>query len=92
MTDAYDVDYQKKAISISKELGYGDFTRTGVYCMVSGPAYESPAEIRLVQAVSNPSVILQFPFLFSQLYWKLILLGSQPPVMSLPSTNQIDPF
>jgi len=56
MTLAYDRDYQKIALDISKDLGYGDYTRNGVYCMLSGPTYESPAEVRLVQAVGGDSV------------------------------------
>jgi len=56
MTDIYDKEYQTKALAISKKLGYGDFTQTGVYCMVSGPNYESQAELRLVQVVGGDAV------------------------------------
>lgn len=52
MTSIYDKTLQTKASDISKECGYGDFTRNGVYCMLSGPTYETQAELRLVQAVS----------------------------------------
>lgn len=56
MTSIYDKELQNKAIEISKELGYGDFTRNGVYCMLSGPTYETQAELRLVQAVGGDTV------------------------------------
>ena len=52
MTAAYTHEYRSLVETISKDLGYGEFTRTGVYCMLSGPTYETPAEVRLVQAVS----------------------------------------
>jgi len=56
MTDVYDKEFRNKAVEISKELGYGDFTQTGVYCMLSGPCYESQAEVRLVQTVGGDTV------------------------------------
>jgi len=56
MTNVYDPDFQKKAIEISKKLGYGDFTQNGVYCMLSGPNYESQAELKLVQTVGGDAV------------------------------------
>lgn len=51
MTRAYDKEYQKLALDISAELGYGEFTQNGVYCMFSGPTFETPAEVRLAQLV-----------------------------------------
>jgi len=56
MTDVYDKEFQLKAIAISKKLGYGDFTQNGVYCMLSGPNYESQAELRVVQTVGGDAV------------------------------------
>lgn len=56
MTSIYDKTLQTKASDISKECGYGDFTRNGVYCMLSGPTYETQAELRLVQAVGGDAV------------------------------------
>jgi len=56
MTDVYDKGFRSKAVEISKRLGYGDFTREGVYCMLSGPCYESQAEVRLVQVVGGDTV------------------------------------
>ena len=51
MNGVYDIEYQKSALEIAKELGYGDFMQNGVYCMVSGPCYETPAELRFIQTV-----------------------------------------
>ena len=51
MTDIYDKEFRDKAIEISKRRGYGDFTKCGVYCMVSGPNYESPADLRFIKVV-----------------------------------------
>lgn len=56
MTSIYDKNLQDQAIQISKDLGYGDFTRNGVYCMLSGPTYETQAELRLVQAIGGDAV------------------------------------
>lgn len=56
MTAAYNHDYRQLVAAISKDLGYGDFTRAGVYCMLSGPTYETPAEIRLVKAMGGDAV------------------------------------
>jgi len=53
MTNNYDKDYQALASTISKDLGYENFTRSGVYCMLSGPAYESVAELHLIQTVGG---------------------------------------
>lgn len=56
MTDVYDKEFRTKAVEISNRLGYGDFTQQGVYCMLSGPNYESQAEVRLVQVVGGDTV------------------------------------
>ena len=56
MTDVYDKEFRAKAVQISNTLGYGEFTREGVYCMLSGPCYESQAEVRLVQAVGSLAI------------------------------------
>ena len=36
MSQAYDRGLQKLAFDTAQELGYGDFTRRGVYAMVAG--------------------------------------------------------
>jgi len=56
MTDTYDKEFQLKALDIAKRLEYGEFTRNGTYCMVSGPNYETQAELRLVQTIGGDAV------------------------------------
>ncbi|XP_047130669.1 purine nucleoside phosphorylase isoform X1 [Hydra vulgaris] len=56
MNGVYDNNYQKLALDISGELGYGDFIKSGVYCMVSGPCYETPAELRFIQTIGGDAV------------------------------------
>merc|ERR1719334_1376469 len=56
MTDVYERDLRDKAVEISNKLGYGEFTRTGVYCMVSGPCYETPAEVKLIHTLGGDTV------------------------------------
>jgi len=56
MTDVYDKEYRNKVFAICERLGFGEFTKTGVYCMVSGPTYESQAELRMIQAIGGDAV------------------------------------
>ncbi|KAI1885492.1 hypothetical protein AGOR_G00204250 [Albula goreensis] len=56
MSDAYSKDLRKLALDISTELGYSDFVREGVYCMVSGPNFETIAEARMLQILGSDSV------------------------------------
>ena len=41
------------ARDIGKELGCSEFLREGVYAMVGGPSFESPAELRLLNSVAD---------------------------------------
>ena len=45
MNKVYCEEYQKKAEEIAKEKGIE--LNKGVYCMVSGPVFETPAEVRM---------------------------------------------
>lgn len=54
MTDAYDPDLRALAKSTAAQLGVP--LREGVYAMVSGPNYESPAELRFLRAVGADAV------------------------------------
>ncbi|XP_066571494.1 purine nucleoside phosphorylase 4b isoform X1 [Amia ocellicauda] len=56
MSDAYSKDLRKLALDISAELGYSDFVREGVYCMVSGPNFETVAEARMLHILGSDSV------------------------------------
>ncbi|NXL87905.1 PNPH phosphorylase, partial [Alectura lathami] len=56
MSDAYDQDLLSLATESAQELGFGGFTRDGVYCMLGGPCYETVAECRLLQALGADAV------------------------------------
>ncbi|XP_036395234.1 purine nucleoside phosphorylase 4b [Megalops cyprinoides] len=56
MSDAYSKELRKLALDISAELGYSNFVREGVYCMVSGPNFETIAEARMLQVLGSDSV------------------------------------
>ena len=43
-------------MDISAELGYSNFVQEGVYCMVSGPNFETIAEARMLQILGSDSV------------------------------------
>ena len=51
MSNAYDKQLRCMAWSVSKEIGFDDFTREGVYVMVGGPTFETVGEARLLRAV-----------------------------------------
>lgn len=54
LKDAYDPGLIELAISASQRLGIE--LRRGVYAMVPGPSYETPAEVRLLQALGADAV------------------------------------
>lgn len=56
MSDAYSKDLRRLALDISSHLGYSNFVREGVYCMVSGPNFETIAEARMLQILGCDSV------------------------------------
>ena len=56
MSDAYSKDLRQLALNISSELGCSDFVREGVYCMVSGPNFETIAEARMLQVLGCDAV------------------------------------
>jgi purine-nucleoside phosphorylase len=54
MTEVYDREYQEAAISESHEMGLE--LRRGVYAALSGPSYETPAEIRMLRLLGADAV------------------------------------
>lgn len=56
MSDAYSKDLRSLALDVGSELGCRHFLRTGVYCMVSGPNFETIAEARLLLTLGCDSV------------------------------------
>jgi purine-nucleoside phosphorylase len=47
MTEVYDHEYQDLAISEAREIGLD--LRRGIYAALTGPSYETPAEIRMMR-------------------------------------------
>lgn len=56
MSDAYSKDLRRLALEVGSELGCSDFIREGVYCMVSGPNFETIAEARMLLILGCDSV------------------------------------
>lgn len=54
MTMAYDREYVKLLLSIGQEKSLP--LRQGVYAMMTGPSYETPAEIRMLRAMGADAV------------------------------------
>ena len=54
MTQAYDEDLQALARSVGRKLDIE--LRSGVYCWLNGPTYETPAEIRMVRVLGADAV------------------------------------
>jgi len=54
MTEVYDREYQEAAISESREMGLE--LRRGVYAALTGPSYETPAEIRMLRLLGADAV------------------------------------
>lgn len=49
MSEGYDMEWRQKALPIAREVGI--HPQEGVYAAMSGPSYESPAEIRFLKAI-----------------------------------------
>ncbi|CAL8292978.1 unnamed protein product [Boreogadus saida] len=56
MSDAYDPDLIALAQQTAKEQGIEDVMQKGVYCMVSGPTYESVTEGRALRTLGADTV------------------------------------
>jgi len=54
MTTAYDPDYRRLAEETAISLGFS--LQKGVYAWMSGPCYETPAEIRFLQTIGADAV------------------------------------
>uniref|UniRef100_A0A8C9TS32 Purine nucleoside phosphorylase n=1 Tax=Scleropages formosus TaxID=113540 RepID=A0A8C9TS32_SCLFO len=56
MSDAYDRDLRQLAQDVGEELGYKDFLREGVYCVLGGPSFETIAECRMLYRLGADAV------------------------------------
>ncbi|KAM4556286.1 purine nucleoside phosphorylase 5b [Fundulus diaphanus] len=56
MSDAYDRELQQLAHDVAAELGYSDFVRDGVYCVLGGPNFETIAECRMLHRLGADAV------------------------------------
>ncbi|XP_030629685.1 purine nucleoside phosphorylase 5b isoform X1 [Chanos chanos] len=56
MSDAYDRELQHMAHEVASELGYTDFVREGVYCVLGGPSFETIAECRMLHRLGADAV------------------------------------
>jgi purine-nucleoside phosphorylase len=54
MTDVYDREYQDTAVAESHEMGVE--LRRGIYAALTGPSYETPAEIRMLRLLGADAV------------------------------------
>ncbi len=54
MTDVYDAEFREEVRAIAADLGIG--LQEGVYVQLSGPNYETPAEIKMYQALGIDAV------------------------------------
>lgn len=49
LSEGYDLEWRQKALTIAREVGI--HPQEGVYAAMSGPSYESPAEIRFLRTI-----------------------------------------
>lgn len=54
MSEAYCVEFRKLVHEAAREVGLS--LREGVYCVLSGPSYETPAEVRMLGALGADAV------------------------------------
>lgn len=54
MSEAYNKDLRNKVLEAGQDLGLN--LKQGVYVMLSGPTYETPAEIRMVRILGGDTV------------------------------------
>ncbi|CAI5724340.1 unnamed protein product [Hyaloperonospora brassicae] len=56
LSDCYDKQLQALARRVAADVGLAHKTRSGVYCFVSGPTYETPTECRFLRLVGGDAV------------------------------------
>ncbi|KAM8838709.1 purine nucleoside phosphorylase 5b [Synchiropus picturatus] len=56
MSDAYDRELRQLALDVGVELGFGQFLKEGVYCVLGGPSFETIAECRMMHILGADAV------------------------------------
>ncbi|XP_062261079.1 purine nucleoside phosphorylase-like [Platichthys flesus] len=56
MSDAYDRELRQLAHEVGGELGFNDFLKEGVYCVLGGPSFETIAECRMLHSLGADAV------------------------------------
>ncbi|XP_072296734.1 purine nucleoside phosphorylase-like [Eucyclogobius newberryi] len=56
MSDAYDRELRRMALAVGADLGFSDFLKEGVYCVLGGPSFETIAECRLLNRLGADAV------------------------------------
>lgn len=56
MSDAYDRKLRQLALDVASDLGYSEFLREGVYCVLGGPSFETIAECRMLHSLGADAV------------------------------------
>ncbi|KAM4604745.1 purine nucleoside phosphorylase 5b [Polymixia lowei] len=56
MSDAYDRELVQLAHEVGTELGFDNFLREGVYCVLGGPSFETIAECRMLHRLGADAV------------------------------------
>ncbi|XP_047225344.1 purine nucleoside phosphorylase-like [Girardinichthys multiradiatus] len=56
MSDAYDRELRQLAHDVAGELGFSDFLKEGVYCVLGGPSFETIAECRMLHCLGGDAV------------------------------------
>nr|XP_054748359.1 purine nucleoside phosphorylase-like [Lytechinus pictus] len=51
MSNVYDKKLRKLALKVAQDLQCSTYVKEGIYVMVGGPSYETPAELRLLRAL-----------------------------------------
>lgn len=49
MNEPYDGEWRAQALQVSEQLGIRPKVKEGVYTMLGGPNFETPAELRMLQ-------------------------------------------
>lgn len=56
MSDAYDRKLRQLVHDVAADLGFSEFVREGVYCVLGGPSFETIAECRMLHMLGADAV------------------------------------